>query len=237
MTRPRPSTRRCGTWSPIAPGGAPMARWPCWPTSAPGAGCSIPSASTSAPTAGPTVGRNRSAGWWPRWRTRHGTSAMPMWSGPRGGTASPRSSTCHRFYPRNLDYELRYTAPGPLLTVGPRRARGRPSPLRRHPPPPASGPRPRRPRPPPLEATRPLTHRVTGAIYAQAARLWLKGAPFFGHPERGGKRPATLATGSCPVGPTVRRTGAMTRALGLVEGGRSVPDGTVALPSPWMGPV
>ena len=56
--------------------------------------------------------------WWPRWRTRPGTSATPTWSAPRGGTASPRSSTCHPSSPRTSTTSSRYTAPGRRLTVG-----------------------------------------------------------------------------------------------------------------------
>jgi DUF1365 family protein len=135
------------------------------------------------------------------WHQRHAYVV-----GPPGRHRFAKELHVSPFLPPNLDYELRYTAPGPLLTVGldvfqddcrlfaatlrlrrgalDRAALGR------------------------LVWNHPAaTHRVTGAIYAQAAQVWLKGAPFFGHPERRSRRPATLATGSCPVSSGVRRPG------------------------------
>lgn len=103
------------------------------------------------------------------------------------------------FLPMGLDYELRYTAPGEHLIVGldvlqgdqrlfaatlslrrralDRTALGRI--LWRHPA---------------------LTHRITAAIYAHAARLRLKGAPFFRHPARHAHR-ADMAGVGCPFPP------------------------------------
>ncbi len=43
-----------------------------------------------------------------------------------------------------------------------------------------------------------MTHRVTAGIYAQAARLRLKGAPFFGHPARRARK-AGVAAGGLPA--------------------------------------
>ena len=181
-TRPYPSTRRCGTWWPNAPGGVPMARSPCWPTCAPGAGCSTPSASTSAPdVAGPPGEPGRIDSWWPRWRTRPWHERHAYVVGPPGRHRFAKELHVSPFLPPRLDYELRYTAPGPRLTVGldvlqadqrlfaatlflRRRALDRAA-LGRL-----------------LWNYPAMTHRITGGIYAQAARLRLKGAPFFGHP-------------------------------------------------------
>ena len=115
--------------------------------------------------------------------------------GPPGRHRFAKELHVSPFLPPRLDYELRYTAPGPRLTVGldvlqdgqrlfaatlflrrrtlDRAALGRL--LWRYPA---------------------LTHRVTGGIYAQAARLRLKGAPFFGHPRRD-EGAAVAASGSC----------------------------------------
>ncbi len=127
--------------------------------------------------------RGRSAPWWPTWRTRRGTIVTPMWSARRGCTASPRSSMCHRFCPRASTTALRYAAPGERLTVGldalvgDRRLFGATLSLRRRAIDRAALGR--------LLWNYPaMTHRVTAGIYAQAARLWLKGAPFFPHPAR-----------------------------------------------------
>jgi DUF1365 family protein len=135
------------------------------------------------------------------WHQRHAYVV-----GPPGRYRVAKELHVSPFLPPHLDYELRYTAPGPLLTVGldvfqdhrrlfaatlwlrrsalDRAALGRL--LWNHPA---------------------ATHRVTATIYAQAARVWLKGAPFFTHPDRRSRGPATLGTASCPVSPAVRRTG------------------------------
>ena len=46
-----------------------------------------------------SVARGRSAPWWPRSRTRPGTTVTPMWWAPRAPTDSPRSSMYRRFSP------------------------------------------------------------------------------------------------------------------------------------------
>ena len=143
---------------------------------------------------------DRSALSWPRWRTRPGTTATPTWWAPRGGTASPRSSMCHPSSPMGLDYELHYTAPGERLTVGLDVLRGdqrlftatlflRRRPLDRA----ALGRL--------LWSYPAMTHRVTAGIYAHAARLRLKGAPFFTHPALQPRKEADVAAGG--VGPHV----------------------------------
>jgi DUF1365 family protein len=43
-----------------------------------------------------------------------------------------------------------------------------------------------------------MTHRVTAGIYVHAARLRLKGAPFFSHPARQARKADIAAAGSCP---------------------------------------
>ena len=109
------------------------------------------------------------------------------------------------FLPTGLDYELRYTAPGDRLTVAldvlqgdqrlfaatlllHRRA------LDRH----ALGRL--------LWNYPAMTHRVTAGIYAHAARLRLKGAPFFTHPARQAGKAGIAAAGSCPHVSDVTRT-------------------------------
>ncbi len=102
------------------------------------------------------------------------------------------------FLPMGLDYELRYTAPGARLTVGldvfqgDRRLFAATLSLRRRALDRAALGR--------ILWTHPAgTHRITAGIYAHAARLRLKGAPFFGHPGRQA-REAGLTAGSCPIG-------------------------------------
>jgi DUF1365 family protein len=101
------------------------------------------------------------------------------------------------FLPTGLDYHLHYTAPGARLTVGldvlqgdqrlfaatlflRRRALDRAA-LGRL-----------------LWSYPAMTHRVTAGIYAHAARLRLKGAPFFTHPARQARKAGIAAAGSCP---------------------------------------
>ena len=52
-----------------------------------------------------------------------------------------------------------------------------------------------------------MTHRVTAGIYAQAARLRLKGAPFFSHPTDRGAPGAGGTTCPAPSAPVPIRTG------------------------------
>ena len=87
------------------------------------------------------------------------------------------------FLPMDLDYELRYTAPSERLMVGldvirgSERLLGVTLSLRRMP---LDGQALGR-----LLWEHPaLTHRVSAGIYSQAARLGLKGAPFYAHPPR-----------------------------------------------------
>ena len=121
------------TWWRSAPAGAPRDRSPCWPTCAPGAGCSTRSACTSVPTVEPDGRPGSISPGGSRWKTRPGTSVMPTWSVPRGATASPRNSMCHRSSPRDSTTGSATPPRGERLDHRPRRARGRPAPLRRHP--------------------------------------------------------------------------------------------------------
>ncbi len=134
------------------------------------------------------------------WHERHGYVV-----GPPGRHRFAKELHVSPFLPPRLDYELRYTAPGPRLTVGldvleadqrlfaatlflrrralDRAALGR---LLWHYP--------------------AMTHRITAGIYAQAARLRLKGAPFFGHPARQDGATDIVAARSCPHVSLVPRT-------------------------------
>jgi DUF1365 family protein len=103
------------------------------------------------------------------------------------------------FLPMGLDYELRYSAPGEHLTVGldvlhdDQRLFAATLLLRRRSLDRAALGR--------LLWNYPaMTHRVTAGIYAHAARLRLKGAPFFSHPARQARKEDTAA-GYCPVRP------------------------------------
>jgi uncharacterized protein len=104
------------------------------------------------------------------------------------------------FLPSDVDYRLRYTAPGERLIVSLEVLRGdRPLlaatlSLRRRPVDRAALSR--------LLWRYPvLTHRVTAGIYAHAARLRLKGAPFFSHPARQSRVPdAVVPAADAPAG-------------------------------------
>ena len=134
------------------------------------------------------------------WHERHAYAV-----GPPGRHRFAKELHVSPFLPPRLEYELGYTAPGPQLRVGldvlqgdqrlftatlflrrralDRAALGRL--LWRYPA---------------------MTHRVSGGIYAQATRLRLKGAPFFGHPRRSGGAPVKAA-GSCPRDAAATGTG------------------------------
>jgi DUF1365 family protein len=91
------------------------------------------------------------------------------------------------FLPSDVDYQLRYTAPGARLVVALEVLQGEQPlfaatlSLRRR-------PVDRAVLSHLLWSYPALTHRVTVGIYAQAARLGLKGAPFFSHPSRQSRR-------------------------------------------------
>jgi uncharacterized protein len=110
------------------------------------------------------------------WHDRHAYVV-----GPPGEHRFAKELHVSPFLPTGLDYQLCYTAPGERLTVGldallgdrrlfaatlslGRRAIDRAA-LGRL-----------------LWSYPAMTHRVTAGIYAQAARLWVKGSPFFSHP-------------------------------------------------------
>ncbi len=134
------------------------------------------------------------------WHERHSYVV-----GPPGRHRFAKELHVSPFLPPRLDYELRYTAPGPQLTVAldvleadqrlfaatlflrrcalDRAALGRL--LWRYPA---------------------MTHRITAGIYSQAARLRLKGAPFFGHPAGQGGTAGIVAARSCPHASVVART-------------------------------
>jgi DUF1365 family protein len=126
------------------------------------------------------------------WHDRHAYVV-----GPPGRHRFAKELHVSPFLPADVDYQLRYTAPGPGLTVGldvvqgSRRLFAATLMLRRrslnrvalgrilwnHPA---------------------MTHRVSAGIYAQAARLRLKRAPFFSHPARQSPGTDSGAAGSCP---------------------------------------
>ena len=93
------------------------------------------------------------------------------------------------FLPMDVDYVLRYSAPGEDLVVrfdvmrGDEHLLGVTLSLRRR-------TLDRRALQRLLWTYPALTHRVSAGIYAQAARLRLRGAPFHGHPVRRVERPA-----------------------------------------------
>ena len=124
--------------------------------------------------------------------------------GPPGRHRFAKELHVSPFLPTGLDYQLRYTAPGNRLIVGldvlegdqclftatlslRRRALDRAA-LGRV-----------------LWSYPAMTHRITAGIYAHAARLRLKDAPFFTHPARQARR-AGIAAGSCPHVSDVTRT-------------------------------
>ncbi len=117
--------------------------------------------------------------------------------GPPGRHRFAKELHVSPFLPPSLDYALRYTDPGPQLTVrldalqGDQRLFAATLFLRRRTLDRAALGR--------LLWSHPaMTHRVTGGIYAQAARLRLQGAPFFSHPAGRGGRMGIVPLGSCP---------------------------------------
>jgi DUF1365 family protein len=103
--------------------------------------------------------------------------------GPPGSHRFAKTMHVSPFLPMDVDYELRYTAPTEHLVVhfnvlrGDERLLGATLSLRRR-----ALDRPALGRL--LWANPALTHRVSAGIYAQAARLRLRGAPFHRHPPR-----------------------------------------------------
>ena len=101
------------------------------------------------------------------------------------------------FLPMGLDYELRYTTPGAHLTVSldvlrdEQRLFAATLLLRRRSLDRAALGRL-------LWGYPAMTYRVTAGIYAHAARLRLKGAPFFAHPMRRARKADITAGGTCP---------------------------------------
>ena len=126
------------------------------------------------------------------WHERHAYVV-----GPAGRHRFAKELHVSPFLPMGLDYQLRYTAPGARLTVGlellhgDQRLFAATLSLRRR----------------ALDRTAlgrllwsypAMTHRITAGIYAQAARLRLKDAPFFSHPAGRSRRAGTLAADSRP---------------------------------------
>jgi DUF1365 family protein len=125
------------------------------------------------------------------WHERH-----PYVVGPPGRHRFAKVMHVSPFLPMDVEYELRYTAPGKRLVVqldvlrGAERLLGVTLSLRRralgrqalwrllwdHPVP---------------------THRISAGIYAQAARLRLRGAPFYTHPARRSLRPSAIRRARC----------------------------------------
>jgi hypothetical protein len=134
------------------------------------------------------------------WHERHAYVV-----GPPGRHRFAKELHVSPFLPPRLDYELRYTTPGPQLTVGldvlqgDRRLLAATLFLRRRSLDRAALGR--------LLWNYPaMTHRLSAGIYAQAARLRLKGAPFFSHPTGPGGPVVNGTTGSCPSEPVDTRT-------------------------------
>ena len=103
--------------------------------------------------------------------------------GPPGRHRFAKTMHVSPFLPMDVDYELRYTEPTERFVVhfdvvrGDERLLGATLSLRRR-------ALDRRALGRLLWANPLLTHRVSASIYAQAARLRLRGAPFHGHPAR-----------------------------------------------------
>jgi DUF1365 family protein len=116
--------------------------------------------------------------------------------GPPGSHRFAKELHVSPFLPHEVDYRLRYTSPAARLTVGLDVLRGDQRlfaatlSLRRRPLDRAALGRL-------LWKYPAMTHRVTAGIYAQAARLRLKGAPFFSHPGTPSQGAGIGTTGAC----------------------------------------
>lgn len=109
--------------------------------------------------------------------------------GPPGRHRFAKTMHVSPFLPMDVEYELRYTAPTERFVVhfdvvrGDERLLGATLSLQRR-------ALDRRALGRLLWANPALTHRVSAGIYAQAARLRLRGAPFHSHPARQGDCPS-----------------------------------------------
>ncbi len=114
--------------------------------------------------------------------------------GPPGSHRFPKSMHVSPFLPMDVDYELRYTQPAEQLRValdvwrGDDRLLAATLSLTRR-------PLDRRGLGRLLWAHPALTHRISAGIYAHAARLWVRGAPFHPHPGRLGSRQGSRRVG------------------------------------------
>jgi uncharacterized protein len=103
--------------------------------------------------------------------------------GPPGRHRFAKAMHVSPFLPMDVEYELRYTQPHERLVVsldlgrGNERLLGATMSLTRRPLDRSGLSRL-------LWAHPALTHRISAGIYAQAARLWVRGAPFHQHPTR-----------------------------------------------------
>ena len=131
-------------------------------------------------------GRRRAGSrrWLPRSRTLPGTSGALTWSGRPGRIGSPRACTCRPSCPWTSTTGCDTPRPGRALRGPIRRDARRRASVRRHAVPAPPDARPPGPRTAAV-ANPLLTHRVSAGIYAQAARLRLRGAPFHRHPADG----------------------------------------------------
>lgn len=135
------------------------------------------------------------------WHDRHAYVV-----GPPGVHRFAKELHVSPFLPSDLDYRLHYTVPGDRLTVGldvlqgDQRLFAATLSLHRRPLTRAALGRV-------LWSYPAMTHRISAAIYAQAARLRLKGAPFFANPARATRGADLTAAGLCPYGSDGTRTG------------------------------
>lgn len=134
------------------------------------------------------------------WHDRHAYVV-----GPPGRHRFAKELHVSPFLPTDVDYQLRYTAPGARLTVGVDVVQGAQRlfaatlTLRRRSLDRAALGRL-------LWRNPALTHRVSAGIYAHAARLRLKGAPFFSHPARQSREADVGAAASCRHTPDLTPT-------------------------------
>jgi DUF1365 family protein len=116
--------------------------------------------------------------------------------GPPGHHRFAKTMHVSPFLPMDVDYELLYTVPTERLVVhfdvvrGDERLLGATLSLRRR-------ALDRRSLGRLLWANPVVTHRVSAGIYAQAARLHRRGAPFHEHPERRVNRPSPRGEAEC----------------------------------------